>query len=524
MTTEILNKELHNNSFKNFKYFKLDQIKHVLQRSSMYVGNKDFELRKKEIIAKFVEVETPKENVKENNDKNVEKDVKEALENKETGNNVEKDKDTKVDVEKITESKDNDKGDSEEKITTKLACLRKDIIISAALERIFLEALSNAGDNVERSRKNNIDVGIIKVDINGNLITVYNEGLHIPIGVDNKEGIPNPELIFGQLLTGSNFDDTKERIYAGTYGLGIKLCNIFSKKFIVEIGDPDAGKKYTPVFSNNMLKKEKPILEDYEGKGYTKITYEADFSRFEGEKELGIEKITTYSDDMKALFFRHCVDIAFTCKVPVYFCGIKVEFKNIVDYASLFIDIDDRNYIHWKDKQNEICIVDTPDKGEIVSFVNGMFTKQGGVHVEEWMDMISDVVKFELKKEDKKITKRHVRPHFTVILSNKLVNPVFDGQTKEKLKKPKPKISMSLTKMKEILKWNAISRISALFDAIQQTKANKIVKRRGFIDIPKADDAPKAGSNRSKECMLFLTEGDSAATMISRGKEKMDNN
>src|SRR5690606_41053217 len=70
--------------------------------------------------------------------------------------------------------------------------------------------------------------------------------------------LPISELIFGHLLTGSNYDDTEERFGAGRNGLGVKLTNIFSKKFIVETAD--GKKRYKQTFKNNMSEIQEPEI------------------------------------------------------------------------------------------------------------------------------------------------------------------------------------------------------------------------------------------------------------------------
>lgn len=61
-----------------------------------------------------------------------------------------------------------------------------------------------------------------------------------------------PELIFGHLLTGSNYDDDEKKVVGGRNGYGAKLANIFSKKFIVECGDSGSGRKFRMTWTNNM--------------------------------------------------------------------------------------------------------------------------------------------------------------------------------------------------------------------------------------------------------------------------------
>jgi len=67
-----------------------------------------------------------------------------------------------------------------------------------------------------------------------NTISVWNNGKGIPVVMHQEEKIHVPTLIFGHLLTSSNFDDEEEKVTGGRNGYGAKLCNVFSKKFTVE--------------------------------------------------------------------------------------------------------------------------------------------------------------------------------------------------------------------------------------------------------------------------------------------------
>ncbi len=121
-----------------------------------------------------------------------------------------------------------------------------EIKYSPALLRIFVEAVSNAIDNVWRSQEANTPCTKIKIDINRETgeIKVWNDGLGIPIEIDEETGIYNPELIFGHLLTSSNYDDDEERLTSGRNGLGIKLTNVFSKSFKIKIFNKENEKSY----------------------------------------------------------------------------------------------------------------------------------------------------------------------------------------------------------------------------------------------------------------------------------------
>ena len=120
-----------------------------------------------------------------------------------------------------------------------LKIIKTERIINQGLHRIFLEILSNAIDNVTRSKNSSTPCTKIKVDIDREtgLISVFNDGKTIPIEINEETGVYNPEMLFGKLMSGSNFNDNEERKTSGLHGLGSVLCNIFSSSFVFGIFD-----------------------------------------------------------------------------------------------------------------------------------------------------------------------------------------------------------------------------------------------------------------------------------------------
>ena len=115
----------------------------------------------------------------------------------------------------------------------------KEVNIVPGLYKIFDEILVNAADNkIKDPSMKNIKV---KIDPENNLIEVMNDGKGIPVEIHDKEKIYIPELIFGNLLTSSNYDDDEKKVTGGRNGFGAKLCNIFSTEFILETADLNTG-------------------------------------------------------------------------------------------------------------------------------------------------------------------------------------------------------------------------------------------------------------------------------------------
>ena len=81
-----------------------------------------------------------------------------------------------------------------------------------------------------------------------NCINVYNNGDGVPMDIHQEEGVYVPNMIFGHLLTSSNYDDSEKNTTGGSNGYGAKLANIFSTKFIIETADGKRQKKNKKVW------------------------------------------------------------------------------------------------------------------------------------------------------------------------------------------------------------------------------------------------------------------------------------
>ena len=111
----------------------------------------------------------------------------------------------------------------------------KNVTYVPGLYKIFDEILVNAADNKVRDAKQ--DTIAVDIDTALNTISVYNNGSGIPVDMHKEEGVYVPELIFGHLLTSSNYDDSEKKTTGGRNGYGAKLANIFSTEFVVETAD-----------------------------------------------------------------------------------------------------------------------------------------------------------------------------------------------------------------------------------------------------------------------------------------------
>ena len=410
--------------------------------------------------------------------------------------------------------------------------VEKDCEFVPALLNIYNEIIVNAKDQVTRlsEQKGDIQkVTDIKVTINeatGEII-VYNNGDGVDVAEhptekdSNGKAIMIPQLIFGELLTSTNYNKSEKKKVGGKNGYGAKLTNIFSTYFKIETVDRHRKKKFTQVYKNNMKNVGKAKVVDYDGKPFTRVSWIADFERF---------GISGYNQDMINLMYRRVYDISgITDKsVSVSLNKKKLSIKDFLDYSKLYLNDESIIYeeindsgIPWK-----IAVSTSNDKFEQVSFVNGIATSKGGKHV----DMISKQITAGLKKQIIKKTKKndinetYIKNYLKLFIDCLIIDPSFDSQTKERLITTstkfgsKPQISDKF--IKNIIDKTDIVQKVLSFSEFKLSKANKKTdgsKKNKIRDIPKLDDANWAGTKKSEQCILILTEGDSAKSMAISG-------
>jgi DNA topoisomerase II len=408
----------------------------------------------------------------------------------------------------------------------------KDTTYVPGVYKIFDEILVNAIDHVTRLKQDpntvhnvkNIKVTISKLD---GIIEVWNDGDGIDVECHPEHKIYIPELIFGHLLTSANYNDKDEKIIGGQNGIGAKACNVFSKCFLVETVDAKRKKLYEQCFSNNMSEKSKPIVKACAKKPYTCIKFTPDYARF------GCEGLT---DDMYGLLVKRVYDACAVTpnEVAVWINGEKLEQKSFERYVDLYIgDKSESNLIRAYEKLDDrwevAACVNNNGEFQQVSFVNGIWTMRGGKHVDFIVNQIvkklGDVIS---KKKKENVKPQLIRDNLFVFVKATISNPAFDSQTKDTLTTPsskfgggKPELSDKF--IEKMYKSGLVEKVLAMNSALDSKTMKKTDgKKRNIIrNLVKLEDANWAGTARSHECILILTEGDSAMTMAMSGIDEV---
>ena len=390
--------------------------------------------------------------------------------------------------------------------------IMKDISWSPGLYKIVDELIVNSYDQTIRDNT----MTMIKVNITPDSFTIFNDGIGIDVVKHKEHNIYIPELIFANLLTSTNYSD-EERITGGTHGLGAKLSAIFSKKFIIEVWDKTRQLYYSQTFENNLSIIRKPIIEknkNMEIKGGVKITMYPDFMKF---------STTEFSQDMIELYHKRVVDLIalVNSNVKIFLNDINLETSSFENYLKLFPS--DEEWIVGSCIKNPLwkfaIRFNNNSPLSNISFVNGIYTNRGGKHMEYIIDLL--VEKFKKILKNNNITKKLINDHLTICLKCSILNPTFNSQSKEELNTPISKFGFECNIANTFWDNIPLSIIERLKEIISLQDKKILIssdgsKKSKIKNIPKLDDANFAGTKKSIECVLILTEGDSAkATAIS---------
>ena len=452
--------------------------------------------------------------------------------------------------------------------------VKLNIKYNCGLSRIVIELLSNAIDNIWRPEDDPNSIPMKNIwfklhtdpdDVEYGMIEVSNDGYYIPVEKTTyqyedyrkqkvtSEKIYPAEMFFGEMMAGTNFDDTGVgKKTSGKNGMGAKAANVFSKKFIVEHADPENKRKFYQEYRNNGKERDEPIITKYTAKtGYTTIKIYPDYERF------GYEGL---DHDFTMLMKKYAYDAAMVTGVPMNLTigdvTEKILIKDLKKYAKLYFPDGKINKMDSiKTEFGDECVIVEMEKPEFdavkdiqhISFINGIHTREGGIHVDAFKSAIFPILtktfnsrkpkKGQSQKELLKATAKEVYPYFILFIRCESYNPKFNSQLKENLDAvkdiysddpkaitdkfllwekgagPKKEFVTKITEMCEkMLKWNFVSlleeKLELRLDRSITSKENKSRVAMG--------NKYTAANYLGGDSRLFIIEGLSAKGWADR--------
>ena len=398
---------------------------------------------------------------------------------------------------------------------------------SRGLHHLVYEIVDNAVDEALAGYCSNIEVFINK----GDSIVVKDNGRGIPIGIHPQKGIPAVEVVFTILHAGGKFGGGGYKVSGGLHGVGASVVNALSEWLTVKIYN--GGKIYEQKYSRgNVLSKLTPIADCDPNITGTEIEFKPDFQIFD-------ELVYSYETLKQRL-----QETAFLTKgVKIILKDLRTEqikedtfhyeggIKEFVEYINKNkVPVYDEVFYCEGSKDNILVEVAFQHNDSYLennySYVNNINTVDGGTHVAGFRTAITKTVneygkKFGLLKENDKITGDDIREGLTSVISVKIEEPQFEGQTKGKLGSKEAKnavdnvLSEHLTYFLEenpafgklIIEKALIA--SRARDAAK--KARELVRRKSALEVGRLPGKLTDCSEKDpSKCEIYIVEGNSA--------------
>jgi DNA topoisomerase-2 len=397
-----------------------------------------------------------------------------------------------------------------------------------ALYKVFDEAIVNARDHCVRmaqcqlADKKLVTFINVAVNIETGWITIMNDGDGLDVAKHPATGIWVPELIFGNLRTSRNFDDSESRLIGGQNGLGIKLATIWSTQSSIETVDHRRHLRYTQEFADNMTVIRPPRIDTVpkSTKPYVKFAFLPDYARF------GIR----LTPDIVSLFQKRTMDICALSsdKLKVTFNEVPIVIKNFQKYMDLYIGKRKRVFDNATPRW-EVAVAISNTGFQQVSFVNGICTYKGGKHVDSVIGkIVRGVSAYIDQKKKMKVTPHFVKDQLFLFLKCDIENPSFDSQCKDSLNTTSDRFGSSWEITDAFIE--KVAKMGVMAMAVSLTKSKDEAKQAKATDgkkgrvgfVKKYEPANWAGTPRSSQCTLILCEGDSAKSGVISGLSKED--
>ena len=406
------------------------------------------------------------------------------------------------------------------------------------LHHLVWEIVDNSVDEALAGYCNKIDVKILP----DNIIEVVDNGRGIPTDIHPKYGKSALEIVLTVLHAGGKFENDNYKVSGGLHGVGVSVVNALSEWLEVEVRKE--GNVYYQKYHRGKPEEDVKIIGSCEANEHgTIVRFKADGDIF----ETLVYNYFTLSNRLKELaYLNRGLTIILSDlrkdekKEEIYkFDGGILDFLNeIVKEEATIID---KPFYVSSEQDNvgvDVTFTYTTSQNEVIySFVNNINTHEGGTHVQGFRTaltkVINDVGKAQglLKDKDGKLMGNDIREGVVAIVSTKIPQPQFEGQTKGKLGNSEVSgivNSIVSSSLKIFLEDNpAITKIvvekilnsKKAREAAQ--KARELVLRKSVLEVGSLPGKlADCTSKKAEECEIFIVEGDSAGGSAKQGRDR----
>ncbi|MEG6565613.1 DNA topoisomerase (ATP-hydrolyzing) subunit B [Thermoanaerobacterium saccharolyticum] len=404
---------------------------------------------------------------------------------------------------------------------------------SRGLHHLVYEIVDNSIDEALAGYCKNIDVIIHK----DNSVSVIDDGRGIPTDIHPQTGKSGVEVALTVLHAGGKFNNDVYKVSGGLHGVGLSVVNALSKK--LEVIVKQNGKVYQQKYERGVPKTDLTVIGETDETGTT-ITFSPDgeiFETLEYDYDVLSQRLRELSFLNKGVKIR-LVDERDGKEDIFHYEGGIVEFVKYLNRNKEVLH-PEPIYMESKSDTYEVEVAmqynDTYTEN-IFSFANNIDTREGGTHLIGFKTALTKVIndyarKFNIIKEnDKNLQGEDVREGLTAIISVKLMNPQFEGQTKTKLGNSEMRSivdSVVTEKLTAFMEENpSLSKVilekatSAARAREAARKARELTRRKSALESTSlpgklADCSEKDAS----KCELYLVEGDSAGGSAKMGRD-----
>ncbi|OUC99793.1 DNA topoisomerase (ATP-hydrolyzing) subunit B [Streptosporangium minutum] len=409
------------------------------------------------------------------------------------------------------------------------------------LHHLVYEVVDNSVDEALAGHADRIEVTLLA----DNGVRVVDNGRGIPVGIVEAEGRPAVEVVLTVLHAGGKFDSKSYAVSGGLHGVGVSVVNALSSKLEVEIRTDGHHwqQSYAETRPVHPLVKGEPTEETG-----TSITFWADPTIFE-TTTWNFETLSRRFQEMA--FLNKGLTISLRDERPDHINGEPKEA--VYHYEGGLSDF--VKHLNSKKESAHVSVIDFEESGEGISveiamqwnnsysesvytFANTINTAEGGTHEEGFRAALTSIVnryareqKFLKEGKDDNLAGEDIREGLTAIISVKLADPQFEGQTKTKLGNTEAKSFVQKACNDHLRDWfernpgeakDIINKsLQASRARLAARQARDLTRRKSLLESGSGLPGKLADCQWSdpEKCELFIVEGDSAGGSAKGGRD-----
>ena len=407
---------------------------------------------------------------------------------------------------------------------------------SRGLHHLVYEIVDNSIDEALAGFCTHIEVEILP----GDVIRVTDNGRGIPTGIHPKMGIPTLEVVYTVLHAGGKFGGGGYKVSGGLHGVGASVVNALSEWLKVEVHKD--GKVHEMAFSRGVTTQKMTVTGDTDHTG-TRVTFKPDGEIFD---DLVYDYEILHTRLREQAFLNAGLRITLTdSRDPENILRDTMCYEGGIREYVTYLNTN-KNPLHpepiyfktvKEDSEAEVAIQYTDSYNELMqSFANNIHTPEGGMHETGFKTALTRVIndyarKYnQLKENDRNLSGEDVREGLTCVISVKLTEAQFEGQTKTKLGNAFMRTlvdSMTYEKLSDFFEENPAVAKTIVEKALTASrareaakKARESVRRKTGLESGQMPDKLQDCNERDPSlCEIYIVEGDSAAGSAIQGRD-----